>query len=151
IRGRNAGLMMVSYEPPRHLQLKDEDIYVRPTRMKPANVYHKTEKGVDEIARRTFRLPQRLRTILIMVDGIKPAALLLQHAGQLGMNGESLLELEQSGFITLNPAAEPDVAKAAAMPSAAEVDQFLRAQEAMNQLILDKIGSIRGYGLMLKL
>ncbi|MBS1208856.1 MAG: hypothetical protein H6R19_1254 [Proteobacteria bacterium] len=35
-------------------------------------IYCKTHKGVDEIAHRTCRLPSRLRSTLILIDGHTP-------------------------------------------------------------------------------
>jgi hypothetical protein len=59
-------------------------------------VYEKTPKGNEEIQSRKFNLPQKLRTVLIVVDGKKN---LQAITNQFGPVGESLDELERQGFI----------------------------------------------------
>lgn len=67
--------------------------------MNPQDVYAKTEKGVEEIRTRQHRLPQKLRSLLIMIDGAKPAAILIRQAASLGDVPGFLAELAQQGFI----------------------------------------------------
>lgn len=124
--------------------------------MNPGDIYQKTDKGADEIAHRTHKLPQKLRTMLIMIDGTKPAAVLFEQARRLGVESGFLMELEQGGFIAMTAAAAPPVddagyAEPLATHSVADVDQFLAAQQFMSDIILDKLGSLGGYGLMMKL
>jgi hypothetical protein len=59
-------------------------------------VYEKTPKGNEEIHSRKFNLPQKLRTVLIVVDGKKNLQAIIN---QFGPVGESLDELERQGFI----------------------------------------------------
>ena len=63
------------------------------------SIYDKTEKGREEIATRKNQLPARLRTLLVMVDGNKPAATLLQNTAALGVDEECLKTLVTDGYI----------------------------------------------------
>ena len=62
-------------------------------------VYEKTEKGVDEIQTRKSNLPQKFRTLLIVVDGKKNRESILNQFGTLEGAATVLDELEQHGFI----------------------------------------------------
>jgi hypothetical protein len=59
-------------------------------------IYEKTAKGAEEIQTRKFKLPQKLRTALIVVDGKKNRQVILNQFGDVGT---VLDELEQQGFI----------------------------------------------------
>ena len=61
--------------------------------------YDKTEKGREEIATRKHQLANRLRTLLVMVDGKQSAAQLLKKLTAIGLNETSLKELIDLGFI----------------------------------------------------
>lgn len=63
------------------------------------SIYDKTDKGREEIATRKNQLPARLRTLLVMVDGQKPATALLQNTAALGVDEECLNALVADGFI----------------------------------------------------
>lgn len=65
----------------------------------PELIFAKTTKGVEEIAHRTHRLPNRLRTLLVMVDGASTARLLQEKAAAMGQGEELLHELWTEGFI----------------------------------------------------
>jgi hypothetical protein len=60
-------------------------------------VYEKTEKGTEEIQTRKNNLPQKLRSLLIVVDGIKTRGSLLDQFSTEGA-AAALDELEQKGF-----------------------------------------------------
>lgn len=69
--------------------------------MDSAAVYAKTPKGIEEIQSRTYRLPLRSRSLLVMVDGKSTAAEVIEK-GKAGGNAAafaSLQELEAQGFI----------------------------------------------------
>jgi hypothetical protein len=85
------------------------------------SVLAKTPKGVDEIATRAHKLPARLRTALVMVDGQKSVEDLLSAAGPLAEQLETqFADLLKSGFVAdKNPAPAPVVVP---MASAASVD-----------------------------
>lgn len=59
----------------------------------------KTDKGVEEIARRTYKIPARLRSILIMVDGVLTAEAIMNKAAALGEVEQSLDRLMEDGFV----------------------------------------------------
>ena len=78
------------------------------------SIYDKTEKGREEIATRKNQLPARLRTLLVMVDGQKSAATLLQNTSALGVDEESLQALVTDGYIVRTGPeveAEPEAAR----------------------------------------
>ena len=126
-------------------------------------VFDKSEKGREEIATRQYRLPTRLRTLLLLVDGKQTAGDLLGKIACLGLNEDSLAELLDNGFI--QPASEqetsresaPDVpeqvaapadpARAAALPDGK--NQFEAIYEFYTATIKSTIG-LRGYALQLK-
>lgn len=67
--------------------------------MNPELVFQKSDKGREEIAKRTFRLEARRRTLLILVDGRSDAANLAEKAAQLGDAAALLQTLWAEGFI----------------------------------------------------
>jgi hypothetical protein len=65
-------------------------------------VFTRTDKGNDELSARTYHLPRKLRTVLILVDGKSSLAQLRAKAiGLPGLEG-SLEDLALSGFIRPN-------------------------------------------------
>ncbi|MBC3930347.1 hypothetical protein [Undibacterium curvum] len=65
-----------------------------------ASIYDKTDKGRQEIATRQFQLQNRLRTLLVMVDGKQSAAELLRKVQALGLDENSVQELIDGDFIS---------------------------------------------------
>ena len=63
------------------------------------DIYIKTEKATDEIQNRKYRLPQAMRSLLIMIDGTKTIGAYLDRAVALGDVSKMLIELEKQGFI----------------------------------------------------
>lgn len=59
----------------------------------------KTVAGVEEIATRTRRVPPRLRTMLILVDGRRSVAELIDAAAGLGDVRQALETLHDEGFV----------------------------------------------------
>jgi len=118
------------------------------------DIYVKTDKGSEEVSHRRHNINHRLRTMLIMVDGVRPAHELIDAARRLGLDAGFLEELLRDGFISMKKSGSAEIAldeEAAAAGPGDETEQFLRAQKFMNDMVLDKLGSIRGYGLMVKL
>jgi hypothetical protein len=83
--------------------------------MLSSHVPVKTEAGVAEIAQRRLRLSQRHRTVLLLVDGRRGAAEVLEMAAAAGVAAECFEELEalglieplgdgEGGFIAMEPA-----------------------------------------------
>jgi hypothetical protein len=62
-------------------------------------VLHKTEKGVEEMETRRHKLEQKLRTILIVVDGKTTGAELVQKFEPTGDVAPLLEQLLAGGFI----------------------------------------------------
>lgn len=62
-------------------------------------VYIKTDKGREEIARRTFRLDFKRRALLIMVDGVKSGLQLVASTANLGDSTALFQALVDEGFI----------------------------------------------------
>lgn len=118
------------------------------------DIYVKTDKGSEEVSRRLHNINHRLRTMLIMVDGVRPAHELIEAARRLGLDAGFFEELLREGYISLKKAGSaelPEAEEVLALGAGEDADHFLRAQKFMNDLVLDKLGSIRGYGLMVKL
>lgn len=78
-------------------------------------VYHKTEKGLEEIRSRSFRLPARERSVLILVDGKGAARDIIDKAKHFGDAEQFFTSLINGGFIVPVAAAVP--ASAPAVPS----------------------------------
>jgi hypothetical protein len=67
-------------------------------------VLTKTEKGLEALQRRSDGLPQRLRTILVLVDGRQSVDRLIARFGALDGMEPALQQLLEQGFIaTGNP------------------------------------------------
>lgn len=65
-------------------------------------VFTRTDKGKDELDARTYHLPRKLRTVLILVDGKSSLAKLREKAMGLAELEGSLEDLALSGFIRPN-------------------------------------------------
>ena len=65
-----------------------------------SSAYDKTDKGREEIATRKHQLTNRLRSLLVMVDGKQSAAELLKKLAAIGLDETSLQELLDLELIT---------------------------------------------------
>jgi hypothetical protein len=101
-----------------------------------AAVYAKTAKGQEEISTRAWKLPQKQRLVLILVDGKLSVAQHREKAGPLGDVVAILEELERGGFIA-RPAAAP---AAPAAPAAAGGLPLKDVTRNLNRLIHDYLG-----------
>lgn len=81
--------------------------------------FAKTDKGQEEIRTRAYRLNPKLRSLLVMVDGIKSVGELLKAATALGGGREALDALIQDGFIAAAPAGAPVAPEPAAVAAPA--------------------------------
>jgi hypothetical protein len=109
-------------------------------------IYRKTAKGLTEIETRAHRLPPRLRSALILVDGrrdvndLKP--LITQQAD------ETLSSLAEQGFIeavgetvrSASPPPAPAPAPPAAAPAAAGGNDFGSTRRAAVRELNDQLG-----------
>ena len=88
--------------------------------MDRSDIFVKTAKGIEEVAKRTYRLDSRHRIALIQVDGHSAVEMLVSRIPGDGFT--SLEELRRDGFIAQvggKPTAPPGSATASTSPSAA--------------------------------
>jgi hypothetical protein len=120
--------------------------------MNQGEIYAKTEEGVRELKERKRNLPIALRSVLIMVDGTRTVAEVLQRARALRVDVTALATLERAGLIgkrfSAPSAAESDAASAPRSES--EVQRFLTAQQQLSNAINEHLG-FRGYMMMMRL
>lgn len=114
----------------------------------------KTPKGLEEVQRRSLKLPPKVRTMLILVDARQPLSVLVEQAAELGVQDDWLEILEREGLVEDENRA-PGLATATAESGAVQAagDEFLRFREAkdfMNVSIVDALG-IRAFLFTLKL
>lgn len=67
--------------------------------MNKNTIYHKSAKGMEEITSRTYKLPARERSVLIMVDGKSTAQEVIDKARHFGEAENFFLSLIKDGFI----------------------------------------------------
>lgn len=125
-------------------------------------VYGKTPAGNAEVTNRKIKLPPKLRTMLILIDGTKPALLLREEAEALGVGADFLEQLEKLNLVTrvgsVAGAAGSALATEKEMPSInartlAGMDSFARfrmAKELMNVTAVNALG-IKAFFFTLKL
>jgi hypothetical protein len=112
-------------------------------------VYRKTPKGEQEIRARSAKLTQKLRTMLILIDGTKDKLQLNGMAKQLGVADDYLASLESLGLIEAGGASAGAAAADAAAPQD-EFERFRAAQRFMNQTVVNALG-MRSFFFTLKL
>jgi hypothetical protein len=95
-------------------------------------VLHKTEKGVSEVQTRQHKLEQKLRNLLIVVNGKATAAELVKQFEQIGDVAPQLEQLIAGGFVR-----EAEGAPAAAGAVSAE---FKEIRVQLSQLLTDALG-----------
>lgn len=126
------------------------------TRMQPTDVLVKTDKGVEEVKTRKYRLPARSRILLFMIDGRHAIGEILDQTSKLGMPATALKELIDGEFVT-NVSASSARAANTAGPSAGpasgdttDAERYIRAQKFMNDTIVDALG-IKAFFFTLKI
>lgn len=62
-------------------------------------IYVKTAKGQEELATRAFKLPSRVRNLLVMVDGVSSGEKIVETTAGLGNSAEFFSLLVKGGFI----------------------------------------------------
>jgi hypothetical protein len=62
--------------------------------MGATDVYVKTGLGLQEVSSRRLKLPNRLRCMFILIDGVQPVATLKDEAQQLGAPPDFIEQLE---------------------------------------------------------
>ena len=82
------------------------------------HIYDKTDKGRDEIATRKYHVPAKLRSLLVMIDGHRPLAVLMKNFSPLGLTVDHVADLLRDEYIFLadeglpEPVPEAELAKA---------------------------------------
>lgn len=120
--------------------------------MNPDEIYAKTEEGLRELKERTHNLPITLRSLLIMVDGNRTVAEVLDRARAVRADAAALATLERVGLIAKRFSA-PSSAEGQAAPaprSEDEVKRFIAAQQQISDAINNHLG-FRGYLMMMRL
>lgn len=134
--------------------------------MNDQDLYGKTPAGFEEVRSRGLKLPQRLRTMLIMVDGTRTVAQLREAAQTLAAPVDFLESLQGMGLIALErsmvpgkvPEAPVSVPAAASAPEAdpapvavtASQEKFRATLKFMNDSAVDLLG-LRAFFFTLKL
>jgi len=101
-------------------------------------VYEKTEKGIEEIQTRKNNLPQKFRTLLIVVDGKKTRDSILTQFATLDGAAVVLGELEQNGFIRK----KADVLAPRALTPEEEKEKTKLAKTFMINTLNDAVGAM---------
>ena len=118
--------------------------------MDPNLVYHKTRKGEDEIKARSAKLPQKVRTMLIMIDGTKNAVQLGDMAKKLGVTEDFIGLLQSQGLIEAAGAPRAAAPQTAGGSPQDEFQRFSAAQRFMNETVVNALG-MRSFFFTLKL
>ena len=123
-------------------------------------VFVKTRAGVEEVKSRNLKLPAKQRTLLILVDGAKPALILNEEAAALGAPPTALEDLERQGLIErVGAAPAPSagerraVARGPAHGDVSSLDpvaRFRMAQQLMNETAVNALG-LKAFFFTLKL
>ena len=120
--------------------------------MNPGEIYAKTDEGTRELKERQRNLPIALRSILIMIDGNRTVAEVLERARALRVDASAFAALERDGLIAKRFSA-PSASESETMPVARsedEVQRFLAAQQKVSDTINTHLG-FRGYLMMMRL
>ena len=119
--------------------------------MSAGDIYRKTARGTQEIAQRKVKLNPRVRTMLILIDGLQPELLVKEEAAKVGAPADFLEQLLRQGLIEkagrVAGAAVPAPATQAAPD---EYSRFRAAKDFMNVTIVDALG-IKSFFFTLKL
>lgn len=125
--------------------------------MNATNVFLKTPLGLREVSERNRKLPSKVRTMLVLIDGHKAETELRKDAQQIGAPDDFLeqllaVELIMKESVTLVAAndAISDGPVAATAPAPDEYMRFRAAKDFMNVSVVDAMG-IRAFFFTLKL
>jgi hypothetical protein len=115
--------------------------------MEDSDIYTKTLKGAEEVKSRDRRLLPRLRTMLIMVDGVRNVAQLKDSAATLGAPDDFLDSLLGDGLVVLLRAGRPsrrsvdlELPTEPLAQAASEIERFTVARKLMNDTAVDALG-----------
>jgi hypothetical protein len=122
--------------------------------LRPADVLEKTDKGHEELRTRQYKLPAKMRAVLLMVDGSLSVGGLQEQMTDLGFADDALDGLVEQGFLQVRggaaaPApAAPVVVEAEAVP--ADVTPFAALRRLMNESVHKTLG-LKGFFFTLKI
>ena len=102
-------------------------------------ILSKTAKGLEEIETRKYRLEQRKRAVLIVVNGKASAAELMQKFEAVGDISPLLEQLLADGFVAVGAAAASKASAAAPAPAASDGD-FPGVRAQLARAITDALG-----------
>jgi hypothetical protein len=120
--------------------------------MDPALIFAKTDKGREEIEKRTYRIDFKRRTLLIVIDGQSDAKTLASKTTHLGDTLALLQSLWEEGFIA--PTGEfAGLAAVSAVEekSPAPAAKSLKEMQHSASRAIEKLMGPAGEGLALKL
>ena len=122
------------------------------TTMEMQEIFAKTELGLRELKERQLNLPLPMRSLLIMIDGQRTVADVLNKTRALGLDERAIEKLAGDGLIAPKFAARTDAGSDTVEPQRSddEVERYLRAQQMISDAINRHLG-FRGYGLMMRL
>jgi hypothetical protein len=120
--------------------------------MNQGEIYAKTEEGVRELKERQRSLPSALRSVLIMVDGNRTVAEVLERSPGIARRCRRARDLEGAGLIAkrFSAPSSADPEAASTPRSESETQQFLAAQKKLMDAINEHLG-VRGYMMMMRL
>lgn len=126
--------------------------------MSVGDIYGKTPLGVQEVGARKLKLPPRLRTMLILIDGKQPLLILQDEAEKVGAPKDFLEQLRGMELIArIGSIAPSAVAPAANTPISVGgtapdhlFAQFRQAKNFMNISVVNAMG-IKAFFFTLKL
>ena len=119
-------------------------------------VFQKTGRGDAEVKQRGAKLPPKVRTMLIMIDGTRTYAQLQAIAQRLGVAEDYVGMLSSAGFIARidaagqGPSAAVKAAIASSAAPASEAERFMAARRFMNDTVVNAIG-LRAFFFTLKI
>ncbi len=132
--------------------------------MMTADIYVKTALGLQEVSSRKMKLPNRLRLMLILVDGSRSMTKLREEGKRVGAPDDFVEQLAAldlvapaGGVATVTPSAAIAVTAAEASGTVAavaaplgEYERFRAAKDFMNVTVVDALG-IKSFFFTLKL
>jgi hypothetical protein len=113
--------------------------------MNPNSIYARTEKGSAEVAQRSQAIPNKARSLLLMIDGKASGAQLLDKFAAFPNSAELLQILEDGGYIAAMagaPTSVPAPRPAAPGPvaGAPSGDSLSTVRRFMNQTLREIFG-----------
>ncbi len=113
--------------------------------MNGAVIYAKTRRGLEELTHRTAAVPQKVRSILILVDGKTRCSELLQKCSFISECKEHLEWLERNGLIeAVGTTNAPGAVASDAPPIPSQAPVTISPKKALIQLAQELLGAHSG-------